>query len=161
MFFLVSGILLAGALILFIYNGYIRSLFPGLPASNQSGMDGSGQRIQVSVLNACGTPGIAMKITEHLRSLGYDVVEIGNYGTSALEKSIVIDWVNDGTTAKKIADAVNIPQNRIVRRKSNRAMVDVSVVLGKDYRQLIPLRQGGITGSTTPSDRGFYSFIII
>ncbi len=79
-------------------------------------------------------------MTEHLRSLGYDVVEIGNYEISKLDRSIVIDWNNDMTVAGRIAEAIDIPRERIVRKKGSRELVDFSVVLGRDYRQLIPLR---------------------
>jgi hypothetical protein len=133
------GIVIASSLIFFLLNGRILSRFINQPVSDQSGTNDTGRRIQVSVLNGCGTPGVTMKIVGHLRLKGYDVVEIGNYETSSLEWSIVIDWMNDGTTAKKIADAIGVSQNRIVRKKNNHKLVDFSVVLGKDYRQLIPL----------------------
>jgi hypothetical protein len=139
-FRIIGGILAGSAILFFLFNGSILSRFIDRPASERPGINTTGRRIQISVLNACGTPGIAMKMTEHLRSLGYDVVEIGNYEISKLDRSIVIDWNNGITIAGKIAEAIDIPRERIVRKKSNRDLVDFSVVLGRDYRKLIPLR---------------------
>jgi hypothetical protein len=137
---IIAGIFVGSAFLFFLSNGSILSRFIDRPASERPGINTTGRKIQISVLNACGVPGIAMKMTEHLRSLGYDVVEIGNYEISKLDRSIVIDWNNDMTVAGRITEAIDIPRERIVRRKSNRELVDFSVVLGRDYRQLIPLR---------------------
>ena len=135
---------MGSVLLFFLSDGRILSRFINKPALNHSGANDTGRRIQVSVLNGCGVPGIAMKVTEHLRSLEYDVVEIGNYETAALDRSMVIDWINDSTVARKIAAALDVPRSRIIRKRNNRELVDFSVVLGKDYSQLIPLRQGGL-----------------
>ncbi len=137
-------ILAASALLFYIFNGRILSWFSNGSAPDRLGVNDTGRRIQISVLNGCSAPGIAMKVTDHLRSLGYDVVEIGNYETSTLTRSMVIDWIDDMTAAKKIADAINISPTRIIRKKNNRELVDFSVVVGKDYRQLNPLRQRGL-----------------
>jgi hypothetical protein len=139
-FRIIGGILAGSAFLFFLSNGSILSRFIDRPASERPGVNTTGRRIQVSVLNACGAPGIAMKMTDHLRSLGYDVVEIGNYESPKLDRSIVIDWNNDITVAGRIAEAIDIPPERIVRKKGNRELVEFSVVLGKDYRQLTPLR---------------------
>ena len=137
---LIGGILAGSALLFFLSNGNILSRFIARPASERPGNNNTGRRIQVSVLNGSGIPGIAMKVTEHLRSLGYDVVEIGNYERSRIDRSLVIDWMNDTTVAGKIAEAMGIQQEWIVRKKSTRELVDISVILGNDHRQLIPLR---------------------
>jgi len=137
-------ILAASALLFYIFNGRILSWFSNGSTPDRLGVNNTGRRIQISVLNGCSVPGIAMKVTDYLRSLGYDVVEIGNYETSTLTRSMVIDWIDDITAAKKIADAINISPTRIIRKKNNRELVDFSVVLGKDYRQLNPLRQSGL-----------------
>ncbi len=157
---IIGGILVGSALLFFLSDGRILSRFINEPAMNHSGTNDTGRRIQVSVLNGCGVPGIAMKVTGHLRSLGYDVVEIGNYETAALDRSMVIDWVNDSTVARKIAAALDVPRNRIIRKRNNRELVDFTVVLGKDYSQLIPLRQGGLVTLQRSSPLGQQSEII-
>ena len=101
------------------------------------GMNDTGRRIQVSVLNASGIRGSAMLMTRKLRERGYDVVEIGNYELKGSGPSFVIMWNSDTATARKLAVASGIDGTKLVRKKDPKALVDFSVVLGNDCSQLI------------------------
>ena len=101
-------------------------------------MNDTGRRVELSVLNANGMQGTARQMTIRLRSRGYDVVEIGNYEKGSVDSSFVILWNSDTTTARKVARAAGIRQTKVVQRKNPKALVDCSVVLGNDCRQLIP-----------------------
>ena len=92
--------------------------------------------IQLEVLNGCGVAGAAEKITDFLRSNRVDVVQMKNYISFDIEKSLVIDRTGNKLNAEKIADILGIDRQNIVQQISNDYFLDVSLVIGKDYNQL-------------------------
>lgn len=129
--------LILGALALFVgYLGYSlldRHLLH--PAVDPSRSEGGGV-IQVDVLNGCGAAGAATGVRDFLRARGFDVVELRNYKSFDVERSIIVDRVGDGIAAERIATALGIGTGRIVRQINPDYYVDVSIVIGKDYRSL-------------------------
>lgn len=96
--------------------------------------------IQVDVLNGCGASGAASSITAYLRSRGYDVVELRNYKTFDVPESMVIDRTGSRHEAEKVAAALGIKPENLIVQISPDYYVDVSLVIGKDYRSLKPLQ---------------------
>jgi hypothetical protein len=94
--------------------------------------------IQLDVLNGCGAPGAAMSCTAYLRSRGFDVVEMRNYKTFDLPTSLVIDRTGNRANAERVAYALGIKPSNIVQQINQDYYVDVSVVVGKDYKTLQP-----------------------
>lgn len=92
--------------------------------------------IQLEVLNGCGVAGAAEKITDYLRNNRVDVVQMKNYSSFDIEKSLVIDRTGNKLNAEKIADILGIDRKYIVQQISNDYFLDVSLVIGKDYNQL-------------------------
>jgi LytR cell envelope-related transcriptional attenuator len=92
--------------------------------------------IQLEVLNGCGVAGAAEKITDYLRNNHVDVVQMKNYTSFDIEKSLVIDRTGDRPNAERIADLLGINRNNIVQQISTDYFLDVSLVIGKDYNQL-------------------------
>ena len=92
--------------------------------------------IQLEVLNGCGVAGAAEKVTDFLRSNHVDVVQMKNYISFDIEKSLVIDRTGNRPNAEKIADILGIDRKNIVQQISNDYFLDVSLVIGKDYNQL-------------------------
>ncbi len=139
----IVGILIL-CVVLFISSDWInvRQLFAHLD-NDASGVNDTGKRIQVSVLNASSVQGSAMKMTEHLRSLGYDVVEIGNYDKNNVDSSFVIVWANDTVAAKKITKAAGIFKTKFISKRNSKTLVDFSVILGDDCQQFNPPRERG------------------
>lgn len=95
------------------------------------------ERIQISILNACGQNGYAAKTDKFLRNYKFDTVEIGNYDEE-IEKSIIIDRLGDLTSAKKVAYAMGIPDSLIITKLDSSLFVRTTVVIGKDYNKLAP-----------------------
>lgn len=93
--------------------------------------------IQLEVLNGCGASGVADKITDFLRKNHVDVVQIGNYISFDIDKSLVIDRTGNNANAERIADILGIDHKNIVKQVSEDYFLDVSLVIGKDYNQLI------------------------
>ncbi|MEX2116002.1 MAG: LytR C-terminal domain-containing protein [Bacteroidota bacterium] len=102
--------------------------------------DGPKERtIQLDVLNGAGESRLAQRLTDYLRSRGFDVVETGNF-REELEKTLVIDRAGNKQAALQVAQALGIPEDQIVQKIDKNLFLDVSVFIGKDYRILKPFR---------------------
>jgi hypothetical protein len=91
---------------------------------------------QIDVLNGSGASGIGMKVTQHLRSLGIDVIDVGNI--SHTDESFIIDRIGNRTEAQQLARTVGFDTTRITVQIAREYMVKYSLVLGKDFGQYFP-----------------------
>jgi len=89
-------------------------------------------RVRVQVLNATATHGLARVATGVLRDHGFDVVETGNAGRGTPPASAVYDRVGNLPAARQAAGALGI--SRVETRRDTTLLVDVTVVLGSDWR---------------------------
>jgi hypothetical protein len=94
--------------------------------------------LQINILNGCGVNGVGNTMTKYCRQLGYDVVEMGNYKKFDIEHSIVIDRSGKISEAHQLASLLGIEKKNVVQQFNNDQMVSASVVIGKDYKSLIP-----------------------
>ena len=97
--------------------------------------------IQLEVLNGCGSSGAAEKFTDFLRKNNFDVVQTGNYISFDVNKSMVIDRTGNKENAIKVADALGIDHNNIIQQINNDYILDISLIIGKDFKQLKPINQ--------------------
>jgi hypothetical protein len=93
-------------------------------------------RIIVEVLNGTRRPGFARVATRVLREQGIDVVFFGN-AESLVESTRVIVRRGDPGRGKDVADALGA--GRVLIQPDTLRRVDVSVLLGDDYRPRLPL----------------------
>jgi hypothetical protein len=103
--------------------------------------DSTKARIQVEVLNGCGISGIAEKLTDYLRINNIDVVNLGNYRSFEIENSIIISRNEKIYNAEKVAAIIGLDKENIITQTNPDYMLDVTFILGKDYRDLIPLKK--------------------
>ncbi len=94
--------------------------------------------IQLDVQNGTNENGAATRITDYLRKNGIDVVDIGNYKSKDIERTLVIDRVGDKNKAKKVALMLGINEKNIIQQMNNSLYLDVTVVIGKDFNELKP-----------------------
>ena len=99
-----------------------------------------GDVIQVSVRNGCGVTGLAENMTHFLRKKGFDVVEVGNLPAFDQEYSMVYDRIGDLESAKKLAVAVGLPEDRVAQDIDPEEYLDATIVIGKDYTTLTPFK---------------------
>ena len=104
-------------------------------------IDNTKARIQVEVLNGCGVTGIAEKLTDHLRANKVDVVNLGNYRSFEIENSIIISRNEKIINAEKIAAIVGLDKSRIIQQTNPDYLLDVTFILGRDYRNLVPIKK--------------------
>jgi hypothetical protein len=96
--------------------------------------------IQLDVLNGCGTSGVAVKFTEFLRARGFDVLEMGNYKSFDVQETLIVDRVGNIDNAYKVAHALGVDEKNVIQQISHDSYLDCSVVIGKDYTSLKPMR---------------------
>ncbi len=94
--------------------------------------------VQLEVLNGCGISGVAEKITDYLRNNNFDVVQTGNYISFDVDKTMVIDRTGNKANAIKVADALGVDHKNIIEQINNDYILDVSLIIGKDFKQLKP-----------------------
>ena len=92
--------------------------------------------IQVEVRNGCGIPGLANRFTSVLRQNGFDVVESGNFDTFDVTRSFVIDRSGNLDNARRVARALGLSDDRIIREISPDFYLDATIVIGSDYKSL-------------------------
>ncbi len=98
--------------------------------------------LKVEVLNGCGKPGLAKEVTDYLRQRGFDVVSFGNYQIGDklnfnVPKTLVIDRRSmDLRNAKRVAEALGVARSEVLAELNEAKALDVTVILGKDYRDL-------------------------
>lgn len=94
--------------------------------------------IQLDVLNGCGAKGAGAKFTTFLRGSGFDVVELKNYSSSTVARTLVIDRVGNLAAAQRVAAALGVAGSNVVQQLNPDYFVDVSVVIGEDHGSLLP-----------------------
>ncbi|MEP7219008.1 MAG: LytR C-terminal domain-containing protein [Bacteroidota bacterium] len=99
----------------------------------------AGEHIQVNVVNACGSDGMAMKFTEFLRARKFDVPEFSTEKRRE-SHSRVLDRVGDPLSAQKVAYALGISPKNIETAIDSSLFIRATVVIGEDYQQLRPMK---------------------
>jgi hypothetical protein len=133
-------ILVFAAIVFFLIWSFVNRMFIDPPVEPEILQGGKAHTIQLDVLNGSGTPKLSQRFTDYLRSRGFDVVEMGNYKDTRVELTRVIDRAGNLTAAQQVADALGVPKERVTQQIDRTAYLDVSVVIGKDYRSLKPLQ---------------------
>jgi len=136
-----NGLIVAFAVVvLFLVWSFVHRLFIEPPVEPETVQGGKAHTIQLDVLNGSGTSKMSQRFTDYLRSRGFDVVEMGNDKDSRVEQTRVIDRAGNMVAARQVAEALGVPKERVTQQIDRTAYLDVSVVIGKDYRSLKPLQ---------------------
>jgi len=90
--------------------------------------------IRVEVLNGCGESGVAERVTNWLREQGFDIVYYGNADSYGYEESILFDRSGRPEFALEVGQILGC--ENIERRYDGLLLLDVSVIVGKDWRGL-------------------------
>jgi len=114
---------------------------PPVSASIENGIAKSTAQevIQVNILNACGTSGLAAQTKEFLRARGFDVVEVGN-SSEHFDKTVIIDRLGDMQSARQVAYALGVSDSCIVSRIDSNLFLRATVMIGSDFSGLKPFR---------------------
>ncbi len=96
--------------------------------------------IQLEVLNGCGVSGVADRFTDFLREHKFDVVNVGNYVSFNVDETLVIDRIGNMANARKVAEELGVPRTNVIQQLNDNYFLDVSVIIGKDYYKLKPIK---------------------
>lgn len=102
--------------------------------------------IWVEVLNGCGAPQVAARLTKKARALGMDVIDEGNAESFSFLQSMVIDRRGDLDLARRVATVLGIPHCIQQIRDDPSRLAAVSIIIGRDYERLKLLDQPPIDG---------------
>jgi len=135
--FLNFTILLLSVVIIFLTYSIITKVDYFSSNSNDKENVGVNKKpVQLEVLNGCGVNGVAEKFTDYLRAGNFDVVNIGNYRSFDIGHSLLIDRTGNMSNAFKIASTLGIKKNNIIQQVNKEYFLDVTLVIGKDYKRL-------------------------
>lgn len=137
-----AGLAVVGLSVMVLLYGLVtRTLIPAPdPRRSSDSTDLVGSIIQVEVRNGAGIDHLAAETTHYLRERGFDVVDVGNYASFQQEQSVVIDRVGDLEAARKVAEALGLPADRVRQDIRRQYYLDASVIIGHDYKQLRPFQ---------------------
>ena len=135
--FLNFTILLLSVVIIFLTYSIITKVDYFSSNSNDKENVGVNKKpVQLEVLNGCGVNGVAEKFTDYLRAGNFDVVNIGNYRSFDIDHSLLIDRTGNMKKAFEIASTLGIEKNNIIQQVNKEYFLDVTLIIGKDYKRL-------------------------
>ncbi len=124
----------------------IEITFPSLPETPKLAVAIYEQKpildIEVEILNGCGVPGLAGKISDYLRSQQMDVVRSENADHYNYDQTILILRNENSDGLKKIAKSFGIDiddETRIKHIPDDQLNVDITVIIGSDFATIKPL----------------------
>jgi len=94
--------------------------------------------IVVRILNGNGVSGVAYKLREYLLTQGFDVSETTNADHFNYEKTVVYLHTSNYSMSNKVSDKLGIDNNPVLDDRAPDYPCDVTIVMGKDYKQLPP-----------------------
>jgi hypothetical protein len=136
-----TGLIIVFAVVVIVLIwSFVNRTFIDPPVEPETMQAGKMHTIQLDVLNGSGVPKLSQRFTDYLRARGFDVVETGNYKDSKVENTRVIDRSGHLEAAQQVAEALGVPRTSVVQQIDRNAYLDVTVIIGKDFRVLKPFK---------------------
>jgi LCP family protein required for cell wall assembly len=112
-----------------LFGGPLPTASPALSAQEQIAQETA----KVEVQNGTLTPGLALRTTEYLKSVGYNVVSYSNADRSDYALTVLVDYSGKAATVNALATLLNVSADNIRQNTGLQSDVDVRVILGRDY----------------------------
>ena len=129
-------LLLSGVIIFLTYSIITKVDYFSSNNNDEENVGVNKKPVQLEVLNGCGVSGVADNFTDYLRAANFDVVNIGNYRSFDVDYSLLIDRTGNMENAIEIASKLGIGNNNIIQQVNKEYFLDVTLVIGKDYKRL-------------------------
>ena len=65
---------------------------------------------------------------------------MGNFSSSDVKTSMVIDRAGNMRNAKRVAASVGISEKFVIQQMNKNYFLDATLVIGKDYAELLPMK---------------------
>lgn len=140
LFLNIAIFLLFAVIVFMLYSIYIKLSNSSSGNYEEAAYQKPSDIIQVEVLNGCGVSGVGDRFTDFLRNNNFDVVNIGNYIRFDMDETIVIERIGNKANAYKVAEALGVKKENVIQQLNNDYFLDVSIVIGRDYYTLKPLK---------------------
>lgn len=134
LFFIISSVILTCFAVFLLYSVLDKTGIINSTDNENIKPQNVQQLIQVEVLNGCGVTGIGDGLTDVLRSKGIDVVKTGNYRSFDVDNTFIVDRTGKIETAEGVADSLNLDKRFIITEKNKSLFLDLTIVIGKDYK---------------------------
>ena len=89
---------------------------------------------QIQILNGCGKPGAAEQFRNYLTERGFDIIEFGNAGSWNYAHTLVVARTANEPVARDLAKVLDT--DNLIHLSDPLALVDATVIIGKDYEEL-------------------------
>jgi hypothetical protein len=89
---------------------------------------------QIQILNGCGKSGAAEQFRNYLTDRGFDIIEFGNAGSWNYAHTLVIARTANEPVARDLAKVLDT--DNLIHLSDPLALVDATVIIGKDYEEL-------------------------
>ncbi|HET7599746.1 MAG TPA: LytR C-terminal domain-containing protein [Gemmatimonadales bacterium] len=127
------ALIAAGALAVLTASGRIRSQRPAPSPGHAFAIPSPERRILVEVLNGTTRSGLARSATRALRRQGLDVVFFGSTESAGRSRKTLV-LVRRGAVSNGARVARALGTGEVAERSDPLRRVDVSVILGEDYK---------------------------
>jgi hypothetical protein len=98
--------------------------------------------VQLEVLNGCGASGVGKKFADHLEKNGFKPVNVDNYDNFDMPSTIIIDRKSGNKiNGLRVAESLGLPASAVIYQENDALDIDVTLVIGKDYRKIDFLRE--------------------
>ncbi|MCE5273455.1 LytR C-terminal domain-containing protein [bacterium] len=91
--------------------------------------------VEVRVLNGCGEPGAGRDMTTRLRDLRFDVVSAANADNFDYENTLVVNHTERPEVGLAVANSLGC--THLTSQPDEMALVDVTVILGRDWSSYV------------------------
>jgi hypothetical protein len=118
-----------------LFGGPAPTASPSLSEKEQIAQEAA----KVDMQNGTLTPGLALRTTEYLKSLGYNVVMYSNADRSDYALTVIVDYSAKTATVNALTKLFNVSADNVRQSTGLQSNVDVRVILGRDYAAA-PLR---------------------
>jgi LCP family protein required for cell wall assembly len=112
-----------------LFGGPAPTASPALSEKEQVAQEAA----KVDVQNGTLTPGLALRTTEYLKSLGYNVVSYSNADRSDYALTVIVDYSGKAATVNALATLFSVSAENIRQNTGLQSDVDVRVILGREY----------------------------
>ena len=90
------------------------------------------RQVRVEVLNGTPQDGVAQKVTDRLRTAGFDVVNIANAENDSFPETVVVDRAdNRAANARLVAEVLDC--KTVIPQLEPTSLLEVTVIIGQDY----------------------------
>jgi aryl-alcohol dehydrogenase-like predicted oxidoreductase len=126
-----------GAVLLVIFSVYVAAhVFWTSTQVVQTQIPGEARRWKLEVVNTTGVAGLGQRVADHLRRLGYDVVDIRTQHSSTPLRTVFIDRSGTQDALVDLQTTLEITPDRVRTELDRTLVLDVSVIVGSDIRTI-------------------------